>query len=173
MGSGYISHALPAYLGMSECHDHKWLLYKAEELQPIEAKTPFFRSPKVIKWRSESGPIWEPYRDMFYRDNKKSVTMETLDLFRAIGLAIWYGDKGFWYSNCRAGLRTTAFGDSNHTIAQYFNEIGFACEIKQDSHNAQRIVFTREGTIKFLTTIIQRLPQGFSIFVGSPSIFRS
>jgi hypothetical protein len=158
LGSGYISRTKPTYLGISESHNHEWLVYKGQELQSLEARTPISESGKVVKWRSKSNEIWLSYGEKFYKEGKKTVDMELLNGLRDIALAIWYGDKGFWYSNRRMGLRTTAFGDSNLTLWKYFNEVGMPCDRKVDSHGATRIVFTREGTHRFLTTVAHRLP---------------
>jgi hypothetical protein len=158
LGSGYISCTKPNYLGMSETRNHDWVHYKGEELATIQAKTSFSQCGNVVKWRSVSGDIWDDYYDRFYFGGQKRVSMEVLDTLRDIALAVWFGDKGFWYSNRRIGLRTTAFGENNEVLLVYFNEVGLECDLKMDSHGAKRIVFTRDGTISFLGTIAHRLP---------------
>jgi hypothetical protein len=158
LGSGYISKTNPTYLGISETHCRDWLLYKGMELQSLEARTPLSESGKVLKWRSKSGDLWNIYKDIFYKDGKKHVEMDTLDRLRGIAFAVWFGDKGFWYSSRRIGLRSTAFGDCNKIFSDFFNEVGMSCSTKTDSHGAVRIIFDRKGTIEFLSTIAHRLP---------------
>ncbi len=158
LGSGYIPRVYPLYLSMSACKNQEWVQYKGLQLQLLQATTPFTESKQTIKWRSISGDFWQSYIDEFYLDNKKYIKMDTLDRLRAVALAIWFGDKGFWYSKKRVGLRTTAFGESNEVIAQYFNEVNMTCDIKVDSYGGKRIVFDQEGTKIFLATVVHRLP---------------
>lgn len=159
LGSGYISRTNPTYMGMSETRSKQWLLYKSLELSSVGAMTPISDSGNVFKWRSQSGEIWNDYGKCFYRNGSKYIEMQILDQLKDIALAIWFGDKGFWYSNRRVGLRTTAFRSNNDIIWQYFNEVGMSCERKRDSHGAVRIVFDKEGTLEFLSAIGHRLPE--------------
>lgn len=159
LGAGYVSRTRPPYMGMSEGRVHDWLRYKGAELEEVGARTPLCASGKVLKWRSASGEVWGHYARMFYGGGGKRVGMETLNSLRDVALAVWFGDKGFWYSKRMVGLRTTAFGaGSNRTIGRYFNEVGMPCELKEDSNGATRVVFTREGTGRFLATVAHRLP---------------
>jgi hypothetical protein len=169
LGNGYISRSSPIYLGISESHDHNWLFYKGMELESLEARTPTSPCGKVLKWRSKSDSAWNLYSAKFYNDNRKKVDMDVLDQLRDIALAVWFGDKGFWYSNRRIGLRTTAFQENNHVIWSYFNEVGMPCDMKIDSHGATRIVFDREGTMRFLGTIAHCLPD-FMLYRLEPNL---
>ena len=76
--------------------------------------------------------------------------MDIMDQLRDIGLAIWFGDKGFWYSNRRVGLRSKQY---TPIALEYFNGVGMPCEEREG-----RPVFTRSGTERFLGTIAHRLP---------------
>jgi len=89
--------------------------------------------------------------------------MDMLDTLQDIGWAIWFGDKGFYASSRRVGLRTTAYGiEGNKTICQYFNELDVPCEMRKDLNTA-RIVFSKEGTNNFLKIIAIRLDElGFA-----------
>jgi hypothetical protein len=166
LGSGYLVRsrrkegATPTYyMGISESRDPQWLLYKGAELQVVAARKPLVESRGVLKWRSVTSEDWQEIKKRFYDDDwNKTVDMETLDTLRDIGLATWFGDKGFWYTSRRIGLRTSHFGLANDVIASYFNEVEMTCEVKADSNGACRVVFDRKGTIKFLSTIGHRLP---------------
>jgi hypothetical protein len=167
LGSGYLVRVKKKegseptyYMGISESHDPDWFAYKAGELSLVAAKTPVVESRGVLKWRSRSGSHWQEYVDQFYKkdDWGKYVTMETLDKMKDTALAVWFCDKGFWYTSRRVGLRTSAFGDANQVIHDYFNEVGLECELRKDSNGACRVIFTRHGTDRFLSTIAQRLP---------------
>lgn len=167
LGSGYLVRVKkkadgdPAfYMGISESHDPDWFAYKANELSVVAAKTPVVESRGVLKWRSRSGSQWMEYADKFYEKDtwSKYVTMETLDQMKDVALSVWFCDKGFWYTSRRIGLRTSAFGESNQVIHDYFNEVGIECEQRKDSNGACRVIFTRHGTERFQSTIAQRLP---------------
>ncbi len=159
LGNGYIPKKIPRkYLGITETKDFNWLKYKGLELESLQALTPISIIGKHGKWRSTSGEIWLKYQEMFYYEDRKYVTMETMDSLRDIALAVWFGDKGFWYSHYLIGLRTPAFKEYNQVFWKYFNEIGLSCNIKTDSFGVTRIIFDRIGTNKFLATIAHRLP---------------
>lgn len=158
MGSGYISNSKMPYMSMSESRNHEWLRYKSQEMESIGAETPLCLCDGVLKWRSRSGDMWNNYREMLYGDAGKKVEMATLDGLRDIALAVWFGDKGFWYSRYLVGLRTSKFGEYNRIIVDYFREVGMPCDVKIGAKGTRRIVFSRQGTQKFLSTIAHRLP---------------
>ncbi len=136
-----------------------WLFYKAEELKHIEAETPVSQNEKRLRWRSKSSKTeWLPFRENHYKDGKKMVKLEILDSLRDIGLAIWFGDKGYWATKKRIGLRTSAYGDDNVIIKKYFDEVGMPCEIRKYK-KIQRIMFTKQGTLTFLKVVAHCLPK--------------
>ncbi len=159
LGNGYISKTKIPYMGISANKNHNWVIYKGSQLSNLSGASSFYSTNDTTKWRSVGNIFWQEYRSKFYQGDCKYVSMETLDSLRAIGLAIWFGDKGYWYSGRKLGLRTTAFGESNKIIAQYFNEVGMPCEVKADTYSAQRILFDQKGTEVFLATVIHRLPE--------------
>ncbi len=153
LGNGYIQKTKKSYyMGFSESHDRNWFYYKYDELKELSADTPVLVCRNVLKWRSRSGPNWEPYWDLFYGSGR-IIPMKALDQLRDIGLAVWFADKGFWYSNRQVGLRTSKFIDRKNGV-DYFNEVGIPCEEKRKS-----LVFTPYGTTQFLSTIAHRLPE--------------
>lgn len=166
LGSGYLVRVKKKegseptyYMGISESHDPDWFAYKAGELSVVAAKTPVVESRGVLKWRSRSGSNWQDYVDNFYtQDWAKFVTMDTLDQLKDTALTVWYCDKGFWYTSRRVGLRTSAFGEYNQVIHDFFNEVGIECELRKDSNGACRVIFSRYGTERFLATIAHRIP---------------
>lgn len=156
LGSSYLQR-LPSgswYLGMTESKDSKWVAYKALELGGVAARKAWSEDEGRIKWRSQGSQLWSGYYEKFYDHGGNRVEMRTLDEMRDIGLAIWFGDRGFWYSSRRIGLRCSKFERSIGIISDYFQEVGIPCSIIRKS-----IVFTREGTGSFLRTIAHRLPE--------------
>lgn len=166
LGSGYLVRGIIRegvepryYMGISESHDINWFNYKAGELSGLAAKTPIVESRGVMKWRSKSGGMLAPYVSQFYKqDWTKFVDMSTLDVLKDTALSVWFCDKGFWYTNRRVGLRTSAFRGSNAVIHSYFNEVGIACDLRKDTNGAQRIIFTQFGTERLIATLAHRLP---------------
>lgn len=161
LGNGYLiapKGAVNFYLSMSENRDEKWLLYKAAELEKIAAKAPFCETDSVWKWRSESTPILNEFAERHYTKNKKIISLITLDRLKDIGLAVWFGDKGYWFNKKKIGLRTSYYGQDNAIIKKYYNEVGIECEIVNVAKDRPNIVFSENGTIQFIKIIATQLP---------------
>ena len=165
LGSGFMVRSIQKetpnyYVGMSETRNDQWFNYKCQELALFAAKTPVCRSANALKWRSKAGANWHCYWNQFHdAEGNLTVQMETLDKLKDTALAVWFGDKGFWYTSRRLGLRTGKFKDGNFTICKYFNEVGIPCDIRTDANNTTRCIFTREGTIAFFATCGHCLPE--------------
>jgi hypothetical protein len=137
--------------------NRNWIIYKAEELKDFASQRPFTEEPNTLRWHSNCYPIFNTFRDIFYKNNKKTVTMEVLDTLRDIGLAVWYGDSGKIHKG-NVWLNTHKFGEkANKLICKYFNEIDIKCDIIKNRGN-YRIIMNKEGSQTFLKTIGHRLP---------------
>lgn len=156
LGNGYFCQTgSNFFFGFSETRDSNWLVYKSQELENLSAKTPICRNGKSWRWRSQTHETWNEYRLMIQHRNRKMPVVREwlLDQLRDIGLAIWFGDRGFWYTNKRIGLRTTKFSiQSNELIERYFRRIGIGCEFRKTGKSG-RIIFDQHGTKKFLATV--------------------
>lgn len=173
LGNGYICKGRKnAYFCMRHSKDHlPWLQSKAAELRDFGSKTAWYNYKTTYTWRTTCDPLFTELRQMCYRDGKKTVTMEWLDVLRWLAIAVWYGDSG-----CLTGrnmknacLRTQSFGyDGNKIIERYFNEVGIPCNMNK-SRKSWVIVFTVTGTEILMSNIVApHLPRNrwFKIIQG-------
>ena len=162
LGNGYLTrtkYSKNYYLTISENIQQQWLLYKGAELENFSARKPLIETESVWKWRSASNSVWNEYRELHYLDRKKIIDISVLNLLQDIGLAIWFGDKGYWHKNGNIALRTSTYTmDENKEICQYFNEVDMSCNVVNISKNRPNIVFDKDGTLNYLKTIAHRLP---------------
>ncbi len=136
----------------------KWIKYKAEELKIASSQRPFTYEGAILRWHSVCFPIFNEFREMFYVDGKKTLSMPILDQLRDIGLAIWYGDAGKIKKD-EVSLNTSKFGKSGtELVVKYFTEVGIKCDlIQQDSR--YRVLMDKEGSKKFLMITLDCLPE--------------
>ncbi len=95
--------------------------------------------------------MWEPFRDLFYLNGKKHVTMEMMNMISHIGLSVWFLDKGGVSGN-RAYIRIANL-DEHDLIQRWFSEVRYACEVRK-----KMIVFTSESSVMFLKDISTHFP---------------
>lgn len=135
-----------------------WLMYKSHELKIFSSQRPFTEEGNTLRWHSNCYPIFNEFRDLFYKNNKKILDMSVLDQLRDIGLAVWFGDCGRVKKNT-IHLNTHKFGEEeSNIIVKYFNEVGIESKFLKERGNC-RVAFTKEGSEKFLSTIGDCLPQ--------------
>ncbi len=147
-------------LGMSQSTKYaSWLRIKAAELQyfgtnPVhERKNGFF-------WRSSPHPYFTYLRTKTYDEDQRIITMDWLDSFRDLAIAVWFGDKGGMAGRNRknATLKTQHFGfHGSEIICQYFNEVGFPCSINKHK-GTPLILFTVQGTKDLFKLIANAMP---------------
>ncbi len=161
LGNGYLTltkKSVNPYLTISENRNQQWLLYKGAELESFSAKKPLIETKSVWKWRASCNPGWNDFYNLHYKE-KKIIKMTVLDRLKDIGLAIWFGDKGYWYNKEQVGLRTSSYSEvDNNTIKCYFNEVGMECSIVDIALNRKNIIFSASGTSSFLKIIAHQLP---------------
>lgn len=138
--------------------NREWLAYKAAELKEFSSQRPFTEEGNTLRWHSNCYPIFNDFRELFYKDGTKTITMEQLDQLRDIGLAIWYGDCGK-VKGRTIWLNTHKFGEEgSRVVVQYFNEVGVKCSLAQERKN-YRVAMTEAGSQRFLATIAHQLPE--------------
>lgn len=150
MGSSFICKGSNDYiLGMSHSNRHEeWLKIKAAELQSFGSKTPIHKRKNGVFWRSIPHPYFTYLRTKTYDDDQRIVTMDWLNSFRDLAIAIWFGDSGGMTGRNKknAMLKTQSFGmKGNEIICQYFNEVGLPCNINMHK-GTPIILFTVDGT---------------------------
>jgi hypothetical protein len=133
-------------------------MYKAQELKEFSSQRPFTEEGNTLRWHSNCYPVFNEFRDMFYVDGKKTVSMDVLDQMRDIGLSIWFGDCGKVKGKC-IWLNTHKFGEEGTSVvAKFFNEVGIKCSLATERKNF-RVAMTEVGTQRFLATIAHQLPE--------------
>lgn len=146
------------YLAMRD-HDYNWLSYKIEELRDffkIDSST-IKKDKNTYRCYSIAYPVFNEVYDIFYRDGKKIVPKETLELLTDEAWMVWFVDAGR-KSKRKAYLRTHKFGDEGtQIIADYFNSFECWCEPHQ-CRGRHEIVFSNRGAYELLTYVAPRLP---------------
>ena len=138
--------------------DKQWLNYKAQELDALASQRPFTQEGNTVRWHSNCYPIFTEYYELFYKNNKKSVSMQVLDSLRDIGLSTWYGDCGKLKKDIVI-LNTNKFGlEGTEVISQYFREAGIGETKIVKERKYIRLLFSSESTDRFLLTIANRIP---------------
>ena len=146
------------YLAMRD-QNITWLNYKIEHLQTLFKidQNLIKKDKNTFRCCSCSYPVFNKIYDIFYKDGKKIITADTLEVLDSWAWMIWFCDAGK-KSKRKIYLRTHKFG-SNGTemIANYFNSLEVECNI-HINRKRYEVVFEPEGAIKFLKTIAHRLP---------------
>ena len=163
LGNGFICKGTKnSYFSIKHSNRHMpWLQTKVNELQIYSAKKGLTCNEGGCSWRTSADPIFTEMREKYYKDGKKNITMEWLDSMRDIGIAVWYGDSGCLIGRNKrnACLKTQSFGlEGNQIIAQFFNEVGFECNLNK-SKKSYVIVFSVTGTEKLFKMISIFLPK--------------
>ena len=146
-----------SYLSMRS-KNNLWLEYKAQELS-VWASTEPFTIEKTLRWHSLCYPVFNRFRDVFYRDGQRCLEWDTLEHLRLhdVGLAIWYGDCGS-YRNGKIVLKTHIWGQKGTgVIAEYFSAIGCAGVVRQEK-KCWRFVMEDRNAQRFLELVLPHLP---------------
>lgn len=130
----------------------EWLQYKAYQLNCIASQTPYHTKDGYIRWHSASSPVFNQFYNIFYKEGKRKIEMETLDTLRDIGFAVWFFDAGGIEGN-RITLNTRIYGNYTEVISRYFNEIGL-----ENQYNS-KINFSEKASEQFLAIISDYVPK--------------
>ena len=139
-------------LRQSKRQDPNLFLYKVNELKAFARKSAVYSDSRDYRWTSISHRDFGLIRDFCYKNKRKHVTMDWLNLLRDVSLMIWYLDRGF-YKNKQLGINIVNLKESGSVIRQYFNEVGMTCNLK-----CSKIIFDEKGKNEFLRVIAHRVP---------------
>lgn len=128
-----------------------WLKCKAQEINQFVSEIPITKDGNYYRWHSKCSPIFNEFYTLFYKNGKKHVNMNTLDILRDIGLSVWFLDCGKMIDG-KIRMRLTSFKDKS-IIVKYFDEIGLHCELKGNF-----IYFNIDISEKFVNIIGQYIP---------------
>jgi hypothetical protein len=135
------------YLSMRN-KDLDWLKFKGNELANLATKDPI-TNEKTYRWHSICYPIFNEFEEMFYKDKKRFINIETLYLLQDISIATWYKDCGNLNKN-QIVLNTHIWGkEGTETIKEYFDSLEWNNKIfmerknfriKLDENSSQEII---------------------------------
>lgn len=121
------------YLSMRD-KDLSWLKFKADQLKELTSQSPM-TIEKTNRWHSVCYPVFNEFREMFYKNDKRKLDPESLNLLHDSSIAIWFGDAG----KCRSGravFNTNIWGkEGTEAIAEYFETIDLKCEVFMERKN--------------------------------------
>ncbi len=136
----------------SKRQDYDSFLYKSLELKAFARQAAVYSDTHDYRWTSISHQDFDMVRNFCYKDDKKHVTMDWLNVLRDVSLMIWYLDRGF-YKDGKFGLNTVNLKGSQSVIHQYFNEVGMPCKLE-----GCKVIFDEFGKREFLRVIAHRVP---------------
>ena len=110
------------YLAMRS-RNKKWIEHKASELFSLSSDNPFTLSKHTNRWQSLCYPIFDEYRNMFYKNNIRHIKAITLDTMYDLSIAIWYMDSGKYHNN-EIILNTHIWGEKGTNTIEKFFRIG-------------------------------------------------
>lgn len=140
------------YLAMRS-KNRKWIEHKASELSILASNEPFTSSKYTSRWHSLCYPIFDEYRNMFYKDDVRYIKSITLDTMYDLSMAIWYMDSGCYY-NKEIILNTHVWGEKGTNTIEKFFRIGlnFSTRIKTD-RGCFRIIINPDSSQVFFKII--------------------
>lgn len=144
------------YLSMRD-KDLSWLKFKADQLKDLSSQSPM-TIEKTNRWHSVCYPVFNEYREAFYKDGKRKLTSESLGLLHESSIAIWFGDAG----KCRSGravFNTNIWGaEGTDLIVEYFKSIDLECEVFMERKN-RRVRLAPDATEELLKMCAPYLPK--------------
>ena len=147
------------YLAMRDSN-RTWLNYK------IEVMSDFFKNDadcikldkNTFRCYSVAYPIFNQVYLRFYRDGKKFVNRDVLEILTDEAWMTWFLDAGK-KSKRKAYLRTHKFGeDGTKLIAEYFNSLDCDCAAHV-ARGRHEIVFSNKGAHELLKYVAPKIPE--------------
>jgi hypothetical protein len=143
------------YLSM-RCKNPEWLEHKARELQTLASFAPFTRE-KTFRWHSMCYPVFEEYKNEFYKEQNRFLSLESLNPLQDIGLGVWYGDAGRIKQN-KIIMNTHVWGEKgSEVIVEYFSLLGYTPELFCE-RNCYRVRLDEKSSRHFFSLISHHLP---------------
>ena len=136
-----------------------WINYKVNLLSNLSGPKSTMIE-KTVRWHSLCYPLFWDFMDKFYKNNKRSIQSEALDLLSDVAFAIWFGDCGN-YNGKEITLNTHVWGENGtKAIKTYFNQIGYESRIVlvRGSH---RVTLDEGSSNNFLSLAAPHLPAWF------------
>lgn len=158
-GSSIISTGTSCYLSMRG-KDKKWLDYKAGFLKELASPNPVSKD-KTNRWHSLCYPLFQRYRDMFYRNGERHLDLDACDPICHPCLLVWFGDAGT-YKRGIIEMNTNVWGLKGTKAAKkYFKFLDCKTEAIQ-KRNSYRLLFDKKSSEEFLRLICPIAPHFFN-----------
>lgn len=145
------------YLSMRD-KNALWMKWKAQELMSFASYDPFTEEKNgTVRWHSLCYPIFTEFHDIFYKDGKRNLKLESFENIQDIGLLVWWVDAGKMEGR-QVIFKTQIWGEEGtKVVLEYLGLACFDAEIYLD-RKVQRIRLTREATKKFMSLILPHAP---------------
>jgi hypothetical protein len=141
--------------------NYNWLYFKMEELKVFSADRSFSKEV-TFRWHSKCYPIFVEYRDKFYENTKRKLTLETLENLHLcdIAFAVWFMDCG-GLDKDQLFFNTHVWGKEGSEICcEYFKFLNMDAQVINNKHKS-KIYFTKDSTQDLLKIIVPVLPYCF------------
>lgn len=147
------------YCLMMRSEDPLWLQYKIAELHNFFSSSELCKQNSTYRCSSICSKEFTALYQKLYCGKKRHVTIDVLENFRDIGLAIWFLESGGFTGRNRknAYINTTLIGDTSNLVCDYFNSMDIKCKIHVTKER-QKILFSVQGTNKLLKIIASKFP---------------
>lgn len=139
------------YLSMRDKRND-WLEFKANELRELSSAAPFTLE-KTYRWHSKCYPVFQEFKNMFYKNEERFLRIDILSMLSDISFAIWMGDCGSMYEN-KLILNTNIWGENNTIILRYFKLLGYRPKLIKEG-----IMLDLEGSKDFMNYATPHLPE--------------
>ena len=144
------------YLSMRD-KDLSWLKFKADQISELSSHSPM-TIEKTNRWHSVCYPVFNDYRESFYKDGKRRLEQDSLNLLHDSGIAIWFGDAGKCMGG-RAVFNTNIWGKRGaELIIEYFDSLDWKCETFMERGN-YRVRLDADSTDEMLKMCAPYLPK--------------
>lgn len=150
------------YLSMRS-KDALWLKWKATELSKFASVDPYTEDKNgTMRWHSLCYPIFNEFREEFYKDKKRRLKLENIEGLVDIGLMTWWCDTGKMQDG-QAVFNTHIWGEEGSEIVmEYFKLLDWKAEVYKE-RKSYRVKLDREATVKMLGVIQPHMPHFIAI----------
>jgi|SaaInlV_100m_DNA_2_1039680.scaffolds.fasta_scaffold08634_3 hypothetical protein len=156
-----------SYLSMRS-KDSEWLQHKSNELNCLSSNKPF-TIEKTNRWHSLCYPLFNEYRDIFYKDGKREITKNILESLYLSDLtfSIWCIDS--WrYDRGRFVMNTHVWGESGTLeVVDYLKLLDMKSEIITD-RGRFRIKLKQKSTREMMKIVSPHIPYFYTIRDNTP-----
>lgn len=139
----------------------QWLLWKASHLSELASREPL-TVEQTNRWHSVCYPVFNEFHQMFYKNDKRYIHIDSLSLLQDKALVVWYGDCGKTI-NDKVVFNTHIWGKSGtEKIVEYFQYLDYKPSIVIERNN-YRVHLDEESSADFLQMVLPHLPINLTV----------